>query len=140
MLASRLHAHFPLLSILLIEAGPDVTNHPLVTDGRNAGRLVGSELDWNYSTVPQMYLNNRACPSLLVKPSEAGNLSMPARKKYPPNPRRQMLTYPSEGGWIGGYYAWAKLVNDSRWSCKGMLPYFRMAENYHSADLYVNKH
>ena len=45
VLASRLHAHLPFSSILLIEAGSDLINHPLITDRRNAGELVGSELD-----------------------------------------------------------------------------------------------
>ncbi len=62
-LASRLHECLPIHSILLIEAGPEVSDHPLVTDIKNAARLVGSELDWNYSTVPQQYLNNRVCPN-----------------------------------------------------------------------------
>ena len=62
-LASRLHQELPNHSILLIEAGPEVSDHPLVTDIRNAGRLVGSELDWNFSTVPQKHLNNRVCPN-----------------------------------------------------------------------------
>ena len=61
VLASRLHNRFPLLSILLIEAGLDVTKHPLITDERNAPLLLGSELDWNYSTVPQHHLNSRVC-------------------------------------------------------------------------------
>lgn len=60
-LASLLHDRLPRVSILLIEAGPDVTKHPLVTDVRNPGMLVGSELDWNYVTVPQRHLNNRVC-------------------------------------------------------------------------------
>jgi choline dehydrogenase-like flavoprotein len=59
VLASRLHERFPHLSILLIEAGPDVANNPLVTDNKHGSRLVGSELDWNYSTAPQKHLNNR---------------------------------------------------------------------------------
>ena len=61
--ASRLHQYLPSRSILLIEAGPDVSDHPLVNDIKNAARLVGSELDWNYSTVPQHHLNNRICPN-----------------------------------------------------------------------------
>lgn len=60
-LASRLHGNLPNHSIILIEAGPDVSGHPLVPDIMNAARLVGSELDWNYSTVPQPHLNNRVC-------------------------------------------------------------------------------
>lgn len=85
VLASRLHAHLPLLSILLIEAGPDVANHPLVTDSRNAGRLVGSELDWNYSTVPQKHLNNRVCPNHASKALGGGSAINACQKKpYPP--------------------------------------------------------
>ena len=63
VLASRLHEKFPRLSVLLIEAGPDVTKNPLITDERKAPLLVGSELDWNYSTVPQRHLNDRVCPN-----------------------------------------------------------------------------
>ena len=62
-LASRLHERLPSRSILLIEAGPDVSDHHLVNDIKNSARLVGSELDWNYSTVPQHHLNNRICPN-----------------------------------------------------------------------------
>lgn len=62
-LASRLHENLPSHSILLIEAGPEVSDHPLVNDIKNAARLVGSELDWNYSTVPQQHLKNRICPN-----------------------------------------------------------------------------
>lgn len=67
VVASRLHGIRPHLSILLLEAGPDVTEHPLIPDGRNFQRLLGSELDWSCVTVPQMHLNNRVCPMLLGK-------------------------------------------------------------------------
>ena len=60
-LASRLHERLPSHSILLIEAGPEVSDHPLVNDIKNAARLVGSEFDWNHTTVPQQHLNNRTC-------------------------------------------------------------------------------
>ena len=32
------------------------------------------------------------------------------------------------------------LLNDLRWSYKGLLPYFRMTEHRHSADLDMNEH
>lgn len=63
VLAYRLHEKHPSLSILLIEAGPDVSENPLVTDSANGPFLVGSELDWGYSTVPQRHLNNRILPN-----------------------------------------------------------------------------
>ncbi len=55
-----------------------------------------------------------------------------------------MLTPGYRGGWIRGdasdYDAWAKLVGDSKWSYKGLLPYFRKTEHYHTYDLDVNEH
>jgi len=55
VLASRLHEGDPLLHILLIEAGPDSSDHPAMRalDPR------GSEIDWSYKTIPQKALNNR---------------------------------------------------------------------------------
>ena len=60
VLASRLSQASPF-SVLLIEAGADVTNHPLVPDGMQYSRLLHSELDWDYKTVPQRHLNDRTC-------------------------------------------------------------------------------
>lgn len=80
VLASRLHEQLPHLSILLIEAGPDVENNPLVTDIKNAMKVAGSELDWAYTTVPQKHLNNRLCPSIAGKALGGGsaiNFCMP---------------------------------------------------------------
>lgn len=59
VLASRLNQDNPSLSILLIEAGPDASSHPLVPQGSKATQLLGSELDWGYETVPQKHLDDR---------------------------------------------------------------------------------
>lgn len=59
VLASRLKQYNSSLSILLVEAGPDASNHPLVPDGSKATQLLGSELDWTYETVPQKHLHDR---------------------------------------------------------------------------------
>lgn len=61
VLASRLHERDPSLAIILIEAGADVTNHPLIPYPLSAFQLHYTEVDWNYTTVPQRYLNNRRC-------------------------------------------------------------------------------
>ena len=58
-LASRLRYSPASPSVLLIEAGPDATTHPLVAAPSNTPRLRGSELDWNYSTAPQKALGGR---------------------------------------------------------------------------------
>ena len=73
-LAFRLHGHSPNHSVCLIEAGPDVSGRPLVTDIKNAGRLVGSELYWIYFTVPQQHLNDGSCPSIAGKVPGGGSL------------------------------------------------------------------
>jgi len=61
VVASRLHERDPLLDILLIEAGTDASNHPLVPGAMTAQQLLHSELDWDYKTTPQSHLNNREC-------------------------------------------------------------------------------
>ena len=42
------------------------------------------------------------------------------------------------GGWIRGdasdYNEWARLVDDSRWSYDGLLPYFKRSETYHDRE------
>jgi choline dehydrogenase-like flavoprotein len=58
VVASRLHQKYPSVSILLIEAGPDVSKHPLI---HSAPVLQHSEFDWDYKTVPQKHLGNKIC-------------------------------------------------------------------------------
>jgi choline dehydrogenase-like flavoprotein len=43
----------------VIEAGPDVSNHPVVPHGMRYTQLLGTEIDWNYKTVPQKHLGGR---------------------------------------------------------------------------------
>jgi choline dehydrogenase-like flavoprotein len=62
VIASRLHEREPSLSILLIEAGPDSSKTALAEVAASPAKVLslrGSELDWNYETVPQKYLNDR---------------------------------------------------------------------------------
>jgi choline dehydrogenase-like flavoprotein len=61
VLASRLHQKYPSASILLIEAGPDVSNHPMIVNSTATPILQHSELDWDYKTVPQKHLDNKIC-------------------------------------------------------------------------------
>ena len=59
VLASRLLEHSSSLSILVIEAGSDVTNHPYVSKPLEAARLHFSDIDFKYFTVPQKHLDNK---------------------------------------------------------------------------------
>ncbi|KAH0290982.1 choline dehydrogenase [Aureobasidium namibiae CBS 147.97] len=57
VLANRLSAS-PSVSVALIEAGPTVFNDSRVLIPSPAGLAWGTELDWNYTTIPQAYANN----------------------------------------------------------------------------------
>lgn len=50
----------PDLKVLLLEAGPDGTDSPLINTPGFAGQLVGSQYAWNYSTTPQPTLDGRS--------------------------------------------------------------------------------
>jgi len=74
VLASRLHQRKPSLSILLIEAGPDVTNHPHVSTPAEGALLHFSDLDWKYFTVPQKHLDNKPRYNCAVKALSGGTI------------------------------------------------------------------
>lgn len=119
VLASRLHQRKPELSILLIEAGPDVTGHPNIATPAEAALLHFSDLDWKYMTVPQKHLNGAPRYNCAVKGLSGG-------------------TTINSGGWIRGdaldYDEWAREVKDERWSYNGLLPYFKRSEKHFDAD------
>ena len=58
VLASRLLERQPTLSILIIEAGGDVTKHPHIYPPLEAAHLHFSDIDFKYFTVPQKHLDN----------------------------------------------------------------------------------
>ena len=112
-LASRLHEHDPSLEILVLEAADPSDSDRIQNAG--AFELIGSDLDWAYSSVPQPATGNRVHPINAGKTLGGGST----------------INY---GGWTRGdasdYDAWAKKVEDSRWSYKGLLPFFRKTECY----------
>ncbi|KAF4625318.1 hypothetical protein G7Y89_g12849 [Cudoniella acicularis] len=118
VVASRLTQRDTKLAVILLEAGSDPTNHPLVPDASTALQVRGTELNWNYTTIDQENLGGRACNASAGKALGGGSAI-------------------NSGGWIRGdakdYDHWAKVVNDPRWSYKGFLPYFRKTETYHDA-------
>ena len=59
VLASRLLERQPSLSILVIEAGSDITKHPHVYKPLEAAHLHFSDIDFKYFTVPQKNLDNK---------------------------------------------------------------------------------
>ena len=59
VLASRLLERQSSLSILVIEAGSDITYHPHVYKPLEAAHLHFSDIDFKYFTVPQKHLDNK---------------------------------------------------------------------------------
>ena len=113
-LASRLHEHNSSLNVLILEASIDPPDPDRV---RSAGafELVGSDLDWSYSTVPQPATSNRIHTVNAGKTLGGGSTI-------------------NFAGWARGdasdYDAWAEKVGDRRWSYEGLLPFFRRTERY----------
>jgi choline dehydrogenase-like flavoprotein len=58
-LASRLRQRDSSLEILIIEAGFDPSGNPNTTTPAGAFALIGSDVDWAYTTVPQSNTNDR---------------------------------------------------------------------------------
>ncbi|TVY73182.1 Oxygen-dependent choline dehydrogenase [Lachnellula suecica] len=125
VLASRLRQRKPELSIILIEAGPDVTGHPHVEKPAEAAFLHFSDLDWKYMTVPQKHLNGAPRYNCAMKGLSGGTII-------------------NTGGWIRGdaldYDEWAREVNDERWSYNGLLPYFKRTEKHFDTDANPAQH
>ncbi|CEN59334.1 Putative GMC oxidoreductase (AFU_orthologue; AFUA_2G01770) [Aspergillus calidoustus] len=112
-LASLLSTSHPSSTILLIEAGPDVSTHPLTSSPLACFGAHNSPLDWAYTTVQQVHLSNRECYNAAAK--ALGGASA--------------INY---GTWTRGdakdYDRWAETVGDQGWSYAGLLPYFRRVE------------
>ena len=125
VIASRLAEKQPAAQILLIEAGPDVSNHPLTSAPLACFGLHGSELDWNYTTVPQKHLHNRECYNAAAKALGGGTA----------------INY---GMWTRGNAAdldrWAEAVGDRAWSYEGLLPYFVRSETHSDPNVDPKKH
>ncbi|KAA8647815.1 hypothetical protein EYZ11_010205 [Aspergillus tanneri] len=115
-LAGRLSEKNESLRILIIEAGPNVVDHPLTSTPLACFGAHHSPLDWDYTTVPQKHLNNRECYNGAGKALGGGTA----------------INY---GTWTRGnsadYNLWSKLVGDSSWSYDGLLPYFKRTETHY---------
>lgn len=59
VISNRLYQGNNALNILVVEAGGDASNNNVIPYANNTDRLIGSELDWGYITVPQDNLEQR---------------------------------------------------------------------------------
>jgi choline dehydrogenase-like flavoprotein len=125
VLASRIHQAPSHPSVLLLEAGPDQHQNPLVKNPLGSVRIAQTDLIWRYKTAPQAHLNDRVMDTYsgkLLSGSSAVN----------------------HGGWLRGHAAdydqWATIVGDSRWSYAGLLPYFRRSEHHYDPTADATQH
>ncbi len=111
-------------SVLLIEAGAEASNHPLTQVPLACFAAHGSDIDWNYHTVPQPHLNNRNLYNAAGKALGGG-------------------TATNYASWTRGarfdYDRWGDVVGDRRWSYDGLLPYFEKIEKNHIATVTISK-
>ncbi|KAK7917778.1 hypothetical protein PG985_011386, partial [Apiospora marii] len=118
VISSRLLEQDPSLKILLIEAGPDVSDRTDIVYINSTNTVMG-DFDYNYQTVPQANLGNRVIPNPAGRALGGGSVI------------NQAII---QGGWTRGssldYDLWAETVGDQRWSYAGQLPYFRKTEDY----------
>lgn len=61
VLANRLSEHSGV-SVAVIEAGGSVRDNPIVADTNGFLTVLGTEVDWNYTTLPQKYTGNKIQP------------------------------------------------------------------------------
>ncbi|KAL3483100.1 alcohol oxidase [Aspergillus germanicus] len=126
-LASRLASLDPTLHILLIEAGPNVSTHPLTSTPLACFAAHHSALDWDYTTTPQPHLNNRTCYNSAGKALGGG-------------------TAVNYGTWTRGnaadYDLWGRVVGDEeRWGyANGLLEYFKRTETHFAPDVDTRVH
>jgi choline dehydrogenase-like flavoprotein len=125
VLSTRLAQSNSSLNILLIEAGKNVSGHPLTSAPLDSFAEHYSELDWAYSTVPQVNVNNRKMYAAAGKALSGGSAT-------------------NYGTWTRGNAAdfnyWATLVGDQTYNYDGWLEYFKRTETYNAAPADTKQH
>ena len=111
VLASRLSAN-PLIRVLVVEAGGPEANPLIQTPGKWTS-LLGSAIDWNYTTEPESGLDGRA-------------VKWPRGKSYGGSSSLNAMAYVR--GHRLCYQAWSRVAGDD-WSYDRLLPYFRRVED-----------
>lgn len=83
VLASRLRQQKLGASIILIEAGPDVSGHDYIQTPAEAASLYFSDLDWTYFTAPQAHLDNKPRYNCAIKGLSGGTIINTGMYIYP---------------------------------------------------------
>lgn len=112
--ASRLSLGLPSATVLLIEAGPDASGDLRINVPGKRGTALGSEYDWNFTSVPQEAAGGRAFPyprGRVLGGSSALNLMTYDRASEPE------------------YDAWEEMGNDG-WNWEAMIEAMMRAETF----------
>ncbi|KAI1410105.1 putative GMC oxidoreductase [Hypoxylon sp. FL1857] len=113
VLANRL-SEDPNVRVAVIEPGEDVRNNPNVTDVTRFLRAFGTEIDWQYTTVPQLGANNRSIPFHAGK--AIGGTSTINGMTYIRGDKAE-------------FDVWEDLGN-SGWNWNTLYPYFKRVERF----------
>ncbi|PFH47149.1 GMC oxidoreductase [Amanita thiersii Skay4041] len=108
VLANRLTAN-PNIAVLVVEAGISNANNLDIVVPFLGVTAVGTSVDWNYTTTPQVGLNNRTMPftrGFVLGGSSSINL--------------MAWTRGSNDVWDN----WAEITKDEGWSWKNVEPYY----------------
>ncbi|KAI1107184.1 putative GMC oxidoreductase [Jackrogersella minutella] len=113
LLANRL-SEDPNVKVAVIEPGGDVRNNPNVTDVTRFLRALGTDIDWQYTTTPQLGANNKPLPFHAGK--AIGGTSTINGMTYIRGDKSQ-------------FDAWESLGNDG-WNWDTLYPYFKQVERF----------
>ncbi|KAI0687622.1 alcohol oxidase [Cytidiella melzeri] len=114
VLARRL-TEDPNVSVLLVEAGSSDYKNQNIEIPQFAGRLIGSQFDWNFTTTDQPGLNGRSI--LFERGHVLGGSTCVNFMAF---------TRGSKDDWD----RWAKVTDDQGWSWDNILPYAKKMEHF----------
>ncbi|KAI1393935.1 GMC oxidoreductase [Hypoxylon trugodes] len=118
VVASRLKEYQSSARILVIEAGPDVSDNKDILY-HSTLNFVGGKFDWGYKSVPQKHYNGRKIDIPAGRAVGGGSVI-------------------NACGWLRGaradYDSWGEIVGDQRWTYDGQLPYLKMTEKWYKTE------
>ncbi|KAI1105747.1 GMC oxidoreductase [Jackrogersella minutella] len=116
VVASRLSQYKASSRILVIEAGPDVSNDKDILHFQSLN-FFGGKFDWAYKSAPQRGYDGRQVDIPSGRALGGGSAI-------------------NGCGWFRGtkadFDSWADIVGDQRWSYEGQLPYFKKTEKWYN--------
>lgn len=115
VVASRLKQSDPSLSIIILEAGPEPRSKNDIVSPMGGFALQGSELDWQYSSEPNVEAQDHTHTLTAGKTLGGGSIL-------------------NCGGWSRGdeadYNSWSRQINDKQWDYEHLVPFSKRSERF----------